>query len=278
MQQHETTAVEFNQVSFFYPDEETESPGDPANVFTDLTVRVPAGMTALIGENGIGKSTFLLLAGARLMPMSGSVQLFGRDTREFADAPMDPSLEESRNMLVSFIYQNMEFEADETTGELLEAVHAMGTLDKQDDAFLQELVDVLELHEARGKRLQELSKGQLQRAIIAFSLLYGSRVVMMDEPVFALEEPQKERVFEYLLAYCRTTETSIMYSAHNLELSKKYSDHTILFRKDTVPLVGPTSEVCTRDNIEHAYQAPMDTLYRRDNLYRQMLLSSTQTS
>lgn len=278
MQQHETTAVEFNQVSFFYPDEETESPGDPARVFTDLTVRVPTGMTALIGENGIGKSTFLLLAGARLMPMSGSVQLFGRDTRDFADAPMDPSLEESRNMLVSFIYQNMEFEADETTGELLEAVHAMGTLDKQDDAFLQELVDVLELHEARGKRLQELSKGQLQRAIIAFSLLYGSRVVMMDEPVFALEEPQKERVFEYLLAYCRKTETSIMYSAHNLELSKKYSDHALLFRKDTSPLVGTTSEVCTRDNIEHAYQAPMDTLYRRDNLYRQMLLSSTQTS
>ncbi len=268
------TAVEFEQVTFFYPDEAEESPGDPTRVFSDLSIRVPPGMTALVGENGIGKSSFLLLAGARLMPMSGTVHLFGRDTRDFADAPMDPSLEEERNQLASFIYQNMEFETDEAIGGLMEAVYSMGRFETRDPLFLEELIKVLELNDARMKRMQELSKGQMQRAVIAFSLLYGSPIVMMDEPVFALEEPQKERVFEYLLAYCRKNGTSILYSAHNLELSKKYSDSTLLFRKEADPIVGPTGDIFTRDNIEKAYQAPMDTLYRRDSLYRQMLLGA----
>ncbi|MFP4509714.1 MAG: ATP-binding cassette domain-containing protein [Spirochaetaceae bacterium] len=272
----DTTIIEFENVSFFYPDEESEDPENPTRVFTDLSIQIPAGMTALVGENGIGKSTFLLLAGARLMPMDGTVRLLGQDTRDFADAPMDPQLEETRNQLVSFIYQNMEFETDDAIGDLMEAVYEHGALGPRDGSFLSELVDVLELKDARAKRMQELSKGQLQRAIIAFSLLYGSPVVMMDEPVFALEEPQKERVFEYLLAYCRTNGTSILYSAHNLELSKKYSDSTLLFRKNNHPVVGPTPDVFTRDNIEKAFQAPMDTLYRRDTLYRQMLNQSAR--
>lgn len=272
----DTTVIDFEHVSFFYPDEESEDPENPTHVFSDLSIHIPAGMTALVGENGIGKSTFLLLAGARLMPMGGTVRLLGQDTRDFADAPMDLKLEETRNQLVSFIYQNMEFETDDAIGDLMEAVYEHGALATRDGSFLSELVDVLELREAQSRRMQELSKGQVQRAIIAFSLLYGSRVVMMDEPVFALEEPQKERVFEYLLTYCRTSGTSILYSAHNLELSKKYSDSTLLFRKNDDPTVGPTPDIFTRDNIEKAFQAPMDTLYRRDNLYRQMLVQTTQ--
>lgn len=54
---------------------------------------------------------------------------------------------------------------------------------------------------------QTLSEGQLQRAIIAFSLLYGSRVIMMDEPVFALEDRQKDRTFESLMHYAATPDS-----------------------------------------------------------------------
>lgn len=270
--------VRFRDVSFYFsdlPDDDSggiEAVGAVNQVFSQLNLELPAGMLSVVGENGIGKSTLLMLAGARLIPTAGNVTLYGRDTSEFAEARQRPELEEKRNRLVSVIYQNMEFETNESIGTLLEAVAEMGNYGGSSDEFLEELRDPLELDAVLSKRMQELSKGQLQRAIIAFSLLYGSRMVIMDEPVFALEQPQKERTFEYLLDYSRRSGTSIYYSAHDLDLTQKYSDTMLLLQKTDAPLIGPTSEIYTRDNLEQAFQAPLDTLYRRDHLYREMLM------
>ncbi len=123
-------------------------------------------------------------------------------------------------------------------------------------------------------KTQHLAKGQLQRAIIAFSLLYGSRIIMMDEPVFALEEPQKDRVFAFLLDFSRSRGIPIYYSAHNLELTQKYSDSMLLFSRTGDFKIGPTAQLFNREEIEAAYQAPMDSLYRRDSIYREVLLRS----
>ncbi len=272
------TVVRFNDVSFYFsdlPDDgggEIEAAGAVNQVFTQLNLELPAGMLSVVGENGIGKSTLLMLAGARLIPTEGHVTVLGRDTRDFASAHERAELEEERNRLVSVIYQNMEFETDESIGTLLEAVAEMGNFGGSSDTFLAELRSALELDTVLDKRMQELSKGQLQRSIIAFSLLYGSQMVIMDEPVFALEQPQKERAFEYLLDYSRRSGTSIYYSAHDLDLTQKYSDKMLLLQKNDRPLIGKTSEIYTRDNLEHAFQAPLDTLYRRDYLYREMLM------
>lgn len=97
---------------------------------------------------------------------------------------------------------------------------------------------------------------------------------MMDEPVFALEEPQKDRVFDFLLQFSRDRKVPIYYSAHNLELTQKYSDYMLLFSKTGDFKIGPTKELFTREEIEAAYEAPLDSLYRRDNLYREVLLRS----
>lgn len=275
-------AARFTGVSFYYtdlPDDESAEIQAAANVnevFSGLDLSLPQGMVSVVGENGIGKSTLVLLAAARLFPVEGAVHLFDRDTRDFHGATEDPDLEDERNRLVSVIYQNLEFETNEPIGDLMETVAQMGNYGSSSGEFLQELHKVLELESFLGKRMQELSKGQLQRAIIAFSLLYGSKMIVMDEPVFALEQPQKERAFEYLLDFSRRTGTTIYYSVHDLDLTQKYSDTMLLLQKNDAPRVGPTEELYTRENLEHAFQAPMDTLYRRDNLFREMLMHTAR--
>lgn len=275
--------LKFENVSFFYPRiEEPENaasvaaiaqPAEVTSVFSHLTVSVPDGVVSLVGQNGIGKTTFLLLAGARVFPAEGRVELAGHDTAEFKDARESDRAEQTRNRLVSFVYQNMEFETEESIGELMGYIFETGIRKTADAALVEDLRKVLELDAFLNKKLQVLSKGQMQRAIIAFSLLYGSRVIMMDEPVFALEEPQKERVFEYLMDYSSRYGTAIYYSAHNLELTRRYSRHMVLFRKGGSVLAGRTEELFSRDTLEAAYQVPMDALYRRDSLYREMLTS-----
>ncbi|TVR87935.1 MAG: ATP-binding cassette domain-containing protein [Spirochaetaceae bacterium] len=283
------------------PDAAPDAP--PEQVFGGLSLQIPSGVTSLVGPNGVGKSTFLLLAGARLFPTEGVVTIFGRDTREFAPgasgagaaagtgasaaadaatspgaavntapaAEIDPDLESERNELVSFVYQNMEFETEQPLGELLDLVYEAGIWENKSAAFTRELIDLLELGPELGKRTGELSKGGMQRAVIAFSLLYGSRIIAMDEPVFALEENQKQRVFEYLVDIAARFSRTVLFSAHELTITESYSDNMLLFGKDGSLVFGPTDEVLTREAVERAYQVPYDLLHRKEQLYREML-------
>jgi ABC-type cobalamin/Fe3+-siderophores transport system ATPase subunit len=210
----------------------------------------------------------MLLAAGSLLPTEGRVLLRGTDTRELRD-------EEERHRLVSFIYQNMEFETEQPIGDLLELVYENGCRGKRRPdfitEFIAELVDVFELSSFLGRRTQEVSKGELQRAILAFSLLYGSPILMMDEPIFALEDYQKKRAMEYLTGYARREGISLYYSLHELDLSERYSDSIILFSRGKAPRIGPTAELFTRDSIEKAYEVPLILLKRREDVYRKYL-------
>jgi iron complex transport system ATP-binding protein len=251
------TEIRLENVSFYYP--ETEQ-----LVFNDLSIDLPRGITTLVGQNGTGKSTLLLLAAGILLPVEGTVHLGGIDTRNLRE-------EQERQRHVSFVYQNMEFETEESIGNLLEYVHENGFHETKDPALIAELIEVCELKRVLGKKTQEVSKGELQRTIIAFSLLYGSKILMMDEPIFALEEYQKHRIMKYLVEYASSRDLSLYYSVHELDISEKYSDYLLLFHKNSRIELGPTSELFNRTNIEEAYEVPYVMLKRKEAIYREAL-------
>lgn len=250
--------VSLQRVSFYYPQTETL-------VFRDLSIDLPPGVLTLVGQNGTGKSTLLLLAAGLLLPAEGRVLLHGIDTRHLQE-------ETERQRHVSFVHQNMEFETEQPIGELLAYVYEHGFHERRDPGLVNELVKVCELSPVLDKRTQEVSKGELQRTIIAFSLLYGSRLVMMDEPIFALEEPQKHRIMGFLLEYTRRSGLSLYYSVHELDISEKYSDWLLLFFRDRPPRLGRTRELFNRENIENAYEVPFTLLRTKESLYRKTLL------
>ena len=270
--------IRFEGVSFRYADDEEPAPsasGEPIPsgdepapqapspvLFRGLDLELPPGVVSFIGQNGTGKSTLLLLASGRLLPTEGRVLIRGRDSRELTD-------ESDRQSLVSFVYQNMEFETEQPIGELLRYVRDHGLKPEEDG--IEELVEVFELGRVLRRRTQEVSKGELQRAILAFSLLYGSPILVMDEPIFALEEPQKKRVMEYLCERVRRDGLSLYYSLHELDLSREYSDYLLLFFRDGPPRLGVTSEMFNRKTIEEAYEVPFDFLKRREEIYRSYL-------
>jgi len=247
--------IDFRNVSFSY---ETEP------VFTDLSVTIPSGVTSLTGPNGTGKSTFLLLASGRLTPSQGTVVLEGRDTEALDEV--------EKNRLCSLVYQNMEFENEEPLGELLEFVFSNGFLEQKDKSFPKAVTKAFELEAILGRKTQTLSKGEMQRAVMAFSILYGSRVVAMDEPVFALEDQQKRKALGFLADYARSAGVSFLYSAHELDLTKDFCDRVLLFPKAGKPFLGSPAELLNRETLEAAYQVPYVLLHQKERLYRSTLL------
>jgi len=248
--------VEFHHVSFSY---------ESQPVFTDLSISLPSGVTSLTGPNGAGKTTFLLLASGRLMPNEGQVVLEGQDTQNLDEV--------EKNRLCSLVYQNMEFETEEPLGELLGFVFANGFLPPSEKAFVKNVISAFELDALQTRKTQTLSKGEMQRAVMAFSLLYGSRVVVMDEPVFALEEEQKRRALGFLSEYARSAGVSFLFSAHELDLTRDYADHVLLFSKEAPPRLGTADEIMTRESLEQAYQVPFALLHQRERLHRTNLLN-----
>lgn len=252
--------LELNDVSFSYP----AVPGDtdengaqivPPALWEHVSFALPGGFVHLVGPNGCGKSTFLLLASGRLAPTTGSVSLLGKNPHTLR--------EDQRNLLASFIYQNMEFDTDETVATLLGHVYANGALKGNAAAIrgghgdlLAETTAIFALDDVLRHPLTGLSKGEIQRVLLAFSILYGSASIFMDEPMFAMEPAQKETSLAYLRDFVRKTGTTIYLSMHELDLTRKYAETVLLMYPNHDMDLGTPQEVLTDADLEKAYGVP----------------------
>lgn len=267
--------ISFNNVNFSYPPVEgdVDENGNqivPPVVFDHFNAELPGGFVSLVGPNGSGKSTFMLLASGRLLPLEGKVWLFGKETSTLSD--------EEKNELASFLYQNMEFDTDEKVSDLLVYVYNNGNFSgeakgiyEQKVDLLEEIKNVFELDSLGDKKLNALSKGQMQRVLIAFSLIYGSKSVFMDEPLFACEEYQKEYALKYLREFCKVTGTTIYISMHELDLTKKYAETVMLFHSNHDIDLGTPEEVMTDADLEKVYGIPASMLKHSESLTRNQI-------
>ncbi|MGL1894640.1 MAG: ABC transporter ATP-binding protein [Spirochaetaceae bacterium] len=235
------------------------------DVFKNLSLEIPPGVTTFIGQNGTGKSTLMLLAAGRLLPENGEILLLDKNTKDITD-------EEELNSKASIIFQNMEFDTEETIGDLLEMVYNNGHHSKKaDKKLIEEIINIFELKESLNKKTNSASKGEMQRVVIAFALLFGSPIILMDEPVFALENHQKDKVFKYVIQYAKEHKISIIYSIHDLDISKKFCDNVALFYKDGTVSIGKKEDMLINEKIEEAYQVPIHLLHEREKLNRETL-------
>ena len=263
--------IQFNDVTFKYPDDisDLDKAGNPIinkPVFEHFTGTIPSSFTSLVGPNGCGKTTFMMLASGRLIPQNGNVKLFDQNIGTLG--------EQQKNLVASVIYQNMEFETQQPANELLSYVYKNGNfrgnakgIEERD--LLAEVTEVFELGNVLSRPLQKLSKGEIQRTLLAFSLLYGSMSIFMDEPLFAMEFKQKENSLNYLKKFSNETGTPMYISIHELELSKKYADNVLLFYPNRDMTFGSPEEVLTKDDLEKAYGVPYGMLKDQEEMNRQ---------
>jgi lipoprotein-releasing system ATP-binding protein len=185
----------------------------------------PADRVAIVGQSGVGKSTFLYLLGALDHPTAGSVRFQGEDV--FAKSPRE--LARFRNHALGFVFQFHhllpEFSA-------LENVMMPGLLRGLAFAEMREraarILDEVGLADRLGHRVGKLSGGERQRVAVARALVLDPLLVLADEPTGNLDPATGERIGELLLEMNRTRGTALVVVTHNERLAARLGRTLVL--------------------------------------------------
>jgi lipoprotein-releasing system ATP-binding protein len=180
---------------------------------------------AIVGESGVGKSTFLHLLGALDHPSEGSVRFRGEDV--FAKPPDE--LARFRNHVLGFVFQFHhllpEFSALENVmmPGLLRGL-AFAEMRERAAGILGEVGLAARLQHRTGK----LSGGERQRVAVARALVLDPALVLADEPTGNLDPATGERIGELLLEMNRTRGTALVVVTHNERLARRLGRIAVL--------------------------------------------------
>jgi len=213
-----------------------ERPGFSLDVDLDLPNR---GVTALFGHSGSGKTTLLrCIAGLERAP-GGYLGVDGevwQDVNSFLPTHRRP---------LGYVFQE---------ANLFPHLSARGNLEygrkraaeKMDRAALDHIVELLGIGPLLERRPDQLSGGERQRVAIARALAVKPRLLLMDEPLAALDLARKQEILPYLERLHEELEIPVLYVSHAPDEVARLADHIVVMRDGRAVAAGPLTEILAR--------------------------------
>ena len=205
-----------------------------------LDLTVPEGTcVGLLGPNGAGKSTTIRMLTAQAIADEGEIEVLGHalpGDSKAARAQMGvvPQLD---NLDVTLTVEQ----------NLLVFAHLYRIPRAERREAIERALDVANLRDRRGARVDELSGGMRRRLLIARALVHQPRLVLLDEPTVGLD-PQVRQELWALIDRLRSEGTSILMSTHYIEEAERLADTVVVVAKGLAVAVGRPSDLVA----EHA--------------------------
>jgi|SRR5215210_5106800 len=176
----------------------------------DLSFDAPNGVTTLLGASGSGKTTTLRLIAGIVAPDEGAIAVGGRvlfDSAEGINLPI-------RHRRVGFVFQDYALFPHLTAAQNI----AYGMKAKGAGAKLEragELLALFHIEHAAHRLPHELSGGEQQRVALARALASDPAIVLLDEPLSAVDEATRSRLLDEIAAAQRAANVPFLYVTHN---------------------------------------------------------------
>ena len=206
------------------------------------------GVTALFGRSGCGKTTLLRCIAGLERQVRGHLRVQGetwQDNQHFRkpeQRPIGYVFQEGRLFPHLNVQRNLEY-----------GLRRIPASDRQ--IRPAEVVELLGLDELTQRLPAELSGGQRQRVAIGRALLTSPKVLLMDEPLAALDAISKAEIMPYLERLHGELAIPVLLVSHSLEEVSRLADHMLLLDAGRLQAEGPLQAMLTRPDLPLAHSA-----------------------
>ena len=206
----------------------------------EVDLQLPSkGITAIFGPSGCGKTTLLrAIAGLDRYP---DAQIMVEGERWQSGEKFVPTHQRS----VGYVFQEPSlFEHLSVSGNLNYAIKRAGK-SKHEISFNQ-VVELLNIRSLLDRQTAMLSGGERQRVAIARALLSQPKLLLMDEPLSALDKSSKQSILKYIQRCHEQTGVPILYVSHELEEVAQLADYLVLMGNGSVEQQGRVTQMLTQ--------------------------------
>jgi iron complex transport system ATP-binding protein len=178
-------------------------------------------LVAVIGRNGIGKSTLLRTVAGIQKPLSGSIRCSGRLVTDFGG----PELAEK----IAYVSTEPVKVSNMTVYDLVSLgrypyTNLFGNIRDEDQEAVSEALQKVSLPDFAGRYVAELSDGERQKIMIARILAQNTGILLMDEPTAFLDVRSKFEILHLLYRLSRDEGKTIVFTTHDLNMAIRHSD------------------------------------------------------
>ncbi len=212
----------------------------------DIRLIVPArGVTAIVGPSGCGKTTLLrALAGLEHCP-GGYLKIGDRVWQENSF-----SLPSHRRALGYVFQETCLFEHLTVRGNLEYGMKRVPGARRR--VSFQHATGLLGVEPLLHRRTDGLSGGETQRVAIARALLASPELLLLDEPLAALDQESRASILPFLQRMHRELEIPVFYVSHQPEEVARLADHLVLMEGGKIQAAGPMDQMLTRVDLPPA--------------------------
>jgi molybdate transport system ATP-binding protein len=210
---------------------------------------IPAGITILFGHSGAGKTTLLDCVAGLVIPSSGRIAL--GDTVFFdSDERRNLSVQKRR---VGYVFQELALFPHLTAAGNV-AYGLAGLTRSEQRRRTDDILESFHISHLRDRRSAEISGGERQRVALARALVTDPCILLLDEPLAALDAPTKSKIIDDLRAWNRAHRIPILYVTHSREEVFALGEQVIVLEKGRVVAQGTPHEVMSAPRQETVAQ------------------------
>lgn len=213
----------------------------------DISFQIKKGQfLSIYGNSGAGKTTILRILAGLIDTEKSLIEVEG-EVWDNSDKKIHLAIQ---NRSIGFVFQDFALFPNLTVKENLTFA-----LQKGDNiAIVDELIELMELQGLQNSKPQNLSGGQKQRVALARAIVRKPKILLLDEPLSALDDEMRLKLQDYILKIHRHYHLTTILVSHHLPEIFKLSDQVIVLEKGQLIKQGTPSHVFSEDKISSKFK------------------------
>lgn len=232
---------------------------DGVEILKDISISIQnSEIVSILGSSGSGKTTLLNLILGIINPDSGKIIFDGKD---LTNTPM-----EQRGFNIVFqdyaLFPNLNAYKNITYG--LKNFPNRSTPEE-----VEQMIDLLDLREQLNKKIDKLSGGQKQRVALARTMVMKPKILLLDEPLSALDGVIKESIKEKIVRIAKDFNLTTIIVTHDPEEALTISDKVLIINKGNIEQFGAPQDIIERPASEFVKDFIIKQLtIKRENIFK----------